>query len=81
MYRLYTEDAYHHHLPDRTVPEIRRSNLAPVVLHLKAMGSVYVILPYSFFSLVFVFFLGRGLFGHHITLLRTSATVHCTVQH
>lgn len=36
-YRLYTELAYHS-LPEATVPEIQRSNLAPVILQLKALG-------------------------------------------
>ena len=36
-FRLYTEAAYDQ-LPEVTVPEIQRSNLAPVVLQLKALG-------------------------------------------
>ena len=36
-YRLYTEAAYHG-LPEATVPEIQRSNLAPIILQLKALG-------------------------------------------
>ena len=36
-YRLYTEAAYHA-LPEATVPEIQRSNLAPTILQLKALG-------------------------------------------
>ncbi|KAK4179924.1 P-loop containing nucleoside triphosphate hydrolase protein [Triangularia setosa] len=36
-YRLYTEEAYQA-LPDVNVPEIQRSNLAPFVLQLKALG-------------------------------------------
>lgn len=36
-YRLYTEQAYEA-LDEATVPEIQRSNLAPVVLQLKALG-------------------------------------------
>lgn len=36
-YRLYTEAAFDA-LPDVTVPEIQRSNLAPMVLQLKALG-------------------------------------------
>lgn len=36
-FRLYTEDAYHS-LPDANVPEIQRSNLAPFILQLKALG-------------------------------------------
>ncbi|KAK2787013.1 hypothetical protein FQN52_007455 [Onygenales sp. PD_12] len=36
-FRLYTEQAYQS-LPEVTVPEIQRSNLAPVILQLKALG-------------------------------------------
>lgn len=36
-YRLYTEEAYDG-LEGSTVPEIQRSNLAPVILQLKALG-------------------------------------------
>lgn len=36
-YRLYTEAAFSR-LPDSTIPEIQRSNLAPIVLQLKALG-------------------------------------------
>ncbi|EMD01282.1 hypothetical protein BAUCODRAFT_204733 [Baudoinia panamericana UAMH 10762] len=36
-YRLYTEAAYQN-LPEVTVPEIQRSNLAPTILQLKALG-------------------------------------------
>ncbi|KAL1787057.1 putative ATP-dependent RNA helicase DHX35 isoform X1 [Sigmodon hispidus] len=36
-YRLYTEDAFDQ-LPQSTVPEMQRSNLAPVILQLKALG-------------------------------------------
>ena len=36
-YRLYTQSAYES-LPDVTVPEIQRSNLAPIILQLKALG-------------------------------------------
>ena len=36
-YRLYTEPAYEN-LPEATVPEIQRSNLAPIILQLKALG-------------------------------------------
>lgn len=36
-FRLYTQQAYES-LPDATVPEIQRSNLAPVVMQLKALG-------------------------------------------
>ncbi|KAK8161030.1 P-loop containing nucleoside triphosphate hydrolase protein [Phyllosticta citrichinensis] len=36
-YRLYTEQVYES-LPNATVPEIQRSNLAPTILQLKALG-------------------------------------------
>ena len=36
-YRLYTETSFQR-LEDATVPEIQRSNLAPVILQLKALG-------------------------------------------
>ncbi|GME62145.1 putative ATP dependent RNA [Neofusicoccum parvum] len=36
-YRLYTEQAWDS-LPEATVPEIQRSNLAPVILQLKSLG-------------------------------------------
>lgn len=36
-YRLYTQLAYES-LPEATVPEIQRSNLAPIILQLKALG-------------------------------------------
>jgi ATP-dependent RNA helicase DDX35 len=36
-YRLYTEASFHS-LEEATVPEIQRSNLAPVILQLKALG-------------------------------------------
>lgn len=36
-FRLYTQQAYED-LPDATVPEIQRSDLAPVVMQLKALG-------------------------------------------
>jgi ATP-dependent RNA helicase DDX35 len=36
-FRLYTEDAYQA-MPEANVPEIQRSNLAPVILQLKALG-------------------------------------------
>ncbi|KAH7040756.1 P-loop containing nucleoside triphosphate hydrolase protein [Microdochium trichocladiopsis] len=36
-FRLYSEDAYQS-LPDITAPEIQRSNLAPFILQLKALG-------------------------------------------
>ncbi|XP_053527263.1 probable ATP-dependent RNA helicase DHX35 [Artibeus jamaicensis] len=36
-YRLYTEEAFDT-LPASTVPEMQRSNLAPVILQLKALG-------------------------------------------
>lgn len=36
-FRLYTEAAYGN-LPEATIPEIQRSNLAPIILQLKALG-------------------------------------------
>ncbi|KAJ8121618.1 hypothetical protein ONZ43_g1975 [Nemania bipapillata] len=36
-FRLFTEDAYQY-LPDTNPPEIQRSNLAPFILQLKALG-------------------------------------------
>lgn len=36
-YRLYTESSYEI-MPEATVPEIQRSNLAPAILQLKALG-------------------------------------------
>ncbi|KAL2872187.1 putative ATP dependent RNA helicase [Aspergillus lucknowensis] len=36
-FRLYTQQAYEQ-LPEATIPEIQRSNLAPVVMQLKALG-------------------------------------------
>jgi ATP-dependent RNA helicase DDX35 len=36
-FRLYTQEAYEL-LPEATVPEIQRSNLAPVIMQLKALG-------------------------------------------
>jgi len=36
-YRLYTESAYQN-LPEATAPEVQRSNLAPTILQLKALG-------------------------------------------
>ncbi|KAL7661217.1 hypothetical protein ACMYSQ_000641 [Aspergillus niger] len=36
-FRLYTQQAYEQ-LPEATVPEIQRSNLAPVIMQLKALG-------------------------------------------
>ena len=36
-FRLYTEQIYES-LPEATVPEIQRSNLAPVIMQLKALG-------------------------------------------
>ncbi|KAI0518207.1 P-loop containing nucleoside triphosphate hydrolase protein [Xylaria bambusicola] len=36
-FRLFTEDAYKH-LPDTNPPEVQRSNLAPFILQLKALG-------------------------------------------
>lgn len=37
-YRLYTEQAYRNEMLATSVPEIKRTNLAPTVLLLKAMG-------------------------------------------
>lgn len=37
-YRLYTSWSFRHELPDDTVPEIQRTNLANVVLMLKSLG-------------------------------------------
>lgn len=37
-YRLFTHDAFKHEMLPATVPEIQRTNLASVVLQLKAMG-------------------------------------------
>ena len=42
-YRLYTQTAYQS-LPEATVPEIQRSNLAPIILQLKALGIDNVLL-------------------------------------
>ena len=47
-YRLYTEGAYCE-LPEVTVPEIQRSNLAPTVLQLKALG-IDNVLRFDFFT-------------------------------
>ena len=47
-YRLYTERAYQD-LPQATVPEIRRSNLASVILQLKALG-IDNVLRFDFFT-------------------------------
>ncbi|EUB59994.1 putative ATP-dependent RNA helicase DHX35 [Echinococcus granulosus] len=38
VYRLYTEDAYHHILPRFTAPESQRSDLATSLLRLKTLG-------------------------------------------
>ena len=47
-YRLYTQPAYES-LPEATVPEIQRSNLAPIILQLKALG-IDNILRFDFFT-------------------------------
>ncbi|KAH9490800.1 ATPdependent RNA helicase [Bulinus truncatus] len=47
-YRLYTEESYEKLLPS-TVPEMQRSDLAPVILQLKALG-VANILRFHFLS-------------------------------
>lgn len=36
-FRLYTEESYQS-LPEQNIPELQRSNLAPVILQLKALG-------------------------------------------
>eukprot|EP00047_Mylnosiga_fluctuans_P021813 m.109397 g.109397 ORF g.109397 m.109397 type:complete len:706 (+) comp9039_c1_seq1:13-2130(+) len=48
VYRLYTEDAYKG-LPDATIPEMQRSNLAGVLLQLKALG-IDNVLRFAFVS-------------------------------
>ena len=47
-YRLYTEQAYNMEMADTAVPEIQRSNLALVVLGLKAMGVGDDLLKFDF---------------------------------
>lgn len=47
-YRLYTEDGYQK-LPTATVPEMQRSDLAPVILQLKALGIINI-LKFHFLS-------------------------------
>ncbi|XP_027977776.1 probable ATP-dependent RNA helicase DHX35 isoform X7 [Eumetopias jubatus] len=47
-YRLYTEEAFDK-LPQCTVPEMQRSNLAPVILQLKALG-INNVLRFHFMS-------------------------------
>ncbi|KAK1514068.1 helicase associated domain-containing protein [Colletotrichum costaricense] len=47
-FRLYTEDAYLA-LPEVTVPEMQRSNLAPFILQLKALG-IDNVLRFNFLS-------------------------------
>ncbi|CAL1538482.1 unnamed protein product [Lymnaea stagnalis] len=47
-FRLYTEEAYEK-LPESTVPEMQRSDLAPVILQLKALG-VSNVLRFHFLS-------------------------------
>lgn len=47
-YRLYTQSIYES-LPEATVPEIQRSNLAPVILQLKALG-IDNVLRFSFLT-------------------------------
>ncbi|OHF00370.1 helicase associated domain-containing protein [Colletotrichum orchidophilum] len=47
-FRLYTEDAYLG-LPEFTVPEMQRSNLAPFILQLKALG-IDNVLRFNFLS-------------------------------
>lgn len=48
VYRLYTEDSYSR-LPKATVPEMQRSDMAPVILQLKALG-IDNILRFDFLS-------------------------------
>jgi len=48
VYRLYTEDAFKA-LQNNTVPEIQRSNLATIILQLKALG-IENILRFNFLS-------------------------------
>eukprot|EP01125_Pyxidicula_operculata_P020975 TRINITY_DN78_c0_g1_i1.p1 TRINITY_DN78_c0_g1~~TRINITY_DN78_c0_g1_i1.p1 ORF type:complete len:703 (+),score=140.58 TRINITY_DN78_c0_g1_i1:69-2177(+) len=48
-FRLYTEDAYLNVLPPNSVPEMQRSNLAFVILQLKAMG-IENVLRFEFMS-------------------------------
>ncbi|CAG5134581.1 unnamed protein product, partial [Candidula unifasciata] len=47
-YRLYTEESYRK-LPPATVPEMQRSDLAPVILQLKALG-ISNVLRFHFMS-------------------------------
>ena len=47
-YRLYTQLAYES-LPEATIPEIQRSNLAPIILQLKALG-IDNVLRFNFFT-------------------------------
>ncbi|KAE8147245.1 P-loop containing nucleoside triphosphate hydrolase protein [Aspergillus avenaceus] len=47
-FRLYTSQAYEQ-LPETTIPEIQRSNIAPVVMQLKALG-VDNIVRFSFLT-------------------------------
>jgi ATP-dependent RNA helicase DDX35 len=47
-YRLYTEDAFKS-LPLNSVPEMQRSNMAPVILQLKALG-IDNVLRFNFLS-------------------------------
>ena len=37
-FHLYTQQAYEEQMPGTTVPEIQRSNLAPMIMQLKALG-------------------------------------------
>ena len=47
-YRLYTQLAYES-LPEATIPEIQRSDLAPIILQLKALG-IDNVLRFNFFT-------------------------------
>uniref|UniRef100_A0A2K5K9A1 RNA helicase n=1 Tax=Colobus angolensis palliatus TaxID=336983 RepID=A0A2K5K9A1_COLAP len=60
-YRLYTEEAFDK-LPQSTVPEMQRSNLAPVILQLKALG-IDNVLRFHFMSVSPACCLG-GMSGH-----------------
>uniref|UniRef100_A0A8I5TJI2 Probable ATP-dependent RNA helicase DHX35 n=1 Tax=Pongo abelii TaxID=9601 RepID=A0A8I5TJI2_PONAB len=59
-YRLYTEEAFDK-LPQSTVPEMQRSNLAPVILQLKALG-IDNVLRFHFMSVSPASH--RGMSGH-----------------
>jgi ATP-dependent RNA helicase DDX35 len=50
-YRLYTESDYKKLLPTQ-IPEIQRTNLAPVILQLKSLG-IQNILKFNYISVCF----------------------------